>query len=205
MNMLHITWHYLSGSIYLPDSVKNMSGERILHISDTPTSFYPSLRKLLKALKPDYIIHTGDLVDNIKLQLYPRSIPRYEASLKPLIGMLENSSAKAIWLCLGNHDHEATVRRYVKRSIIVPDQLTCQIGALGVSMSHYSHRLLQNPSALNFFGHDLTTQTHHHEGISYFNGISNLHVISALTGEYHALPYPWGTDDNRLGKGRVGF
>ncbi len=205
MNMLHSTWHYLTGKVYLPEAVKNMAGERILHISDTPTSFYPGLRHLLKTLKPDYIIHTGDLVDNIKLQLYPKSIPRYETSLKPLIGMLENSSAKQIWLCLGNHDHEATIRRYAKRSVLVSDALTCQIGSFRVSMSHYSHFLMSDPAQLNFFGHNLDTPTSHQENVTFFNGISSLSVVSASTGECHALPYPWGTDDNRLGKGRVGF
>ena len=52
------------GRIYIPDELlgkKNL----ILHISDTPSAIYPALRGLLRKLKPQVILHTGDLCDHI--------------------------------------------------------------------------------------------------------------------------------------------
>ncbi|CDF58680.1 metallophosphoesterase [Thermobrachium celere] len=85
------TLYYISGKIYIPSSLLKVRNT-ILHISDTPSNIYPELIRLVKKLSPDYIIHTGDVVDNIKLELYPFKLKEYEKlsinfikSLTPLV------------------------------------------------------------------------------------------------------------------------
>ena len=44
----------------IADFLAVSKGPIVLHISDTATWQYPFLQKLLAAVKPDRIIHTGD-------------------------------------------------------------------------------------------------------------------------------------------------
>ena len=66
------------GRVHLPEELKQTDEIILLHISDTPESIYPYLFKLIDNLAPDLIIHTGDLVDNFKLE----EIKEVEKNLK---------------------------------------------------------------------------------------------------------------------------
>ncbi|HHI00115.1 MAG TPA: metallophosphoesterase, partial [Thermococcus litoralis] len=50
----------------LPKELLESGEAKIMHISDTPDNIYPFILNLIEKSRPDYIIHTGDLVDNIK-------------------------------------------------------------------------------------------------------------------------------------------
>jgi hypothetical protein len=57
-------------SIHRPEDLLNdVKGPVLLHISDTPSEIYPFIFKIIDVLKPKYIIHTGDLADNVKLEI----------------------------------------------------------------------------------------------------------------------------------------
>ena len=45
--------------------------DMILHISDTPSTMFPYLRRAIRRLRPAWVVHTGDLVDDIKLENRP--------------------------------------------------------------------------------------------------------------------------------------
>lgn len=204
MKRLNPLFHYLTGKIYVPELAKQLTRPTLLHISDTPNSSFKALIQLIRLLQPDYIVHTGDLVDNIKLQLYPRAVPRYESTLKSLIGPLENSSATVIWLCMGNHDSEAVVSRYAKRSQLVrcSEKVTCH--GRTIHMSHYAYEVLRDPAELNLFGHNLDAPAWSSESI-FLNGVKHISLVSLETMTLCQMRYPIGTDEQRLGKGRIGY
>ncbi|OFB68367.1 hypothetical protein JS77_10195 [Synergistes jonesii] len=56
--------------------------EMVLHISDTPQTMYHYLRRALRRLKPAWIVHTGDFVDNVKLEKRPGLIDLYRKKYK---------------------------------------------------------------------------------------------------------------------------
>lgn len=204
MKTLYPILNYLTGKIYIPDSAKQLQRPTLLHISDTPNTSFKAILKLIRTLEPDYIVHTGDLVDNIKLQLYPMAVMRYETSLKPLIGSLENSKAKAIWLCMGNHDHEQTVRRYAKRSQVVSCAQQIECHGRSIHICHYAYLVERNPEELNLFGHNLDAPLWTDQSI-FLNGVKHISLISLETMTVCQMRYPIGTDEHRLGKGRVGY
>ncbi|MCY6485258.1 metallophosphoesterase [Clostridium aestuarii] len=198
-------FYRLIGSIYIPNYIRNINEPLVLHISDTPQDFFQCLKKIIKILKPDYIIHTGDLVDDIKLENYPQSINRYEKKIKILIDILENSHAKDIYLCMGNHDNENIVRKFIKKSSIVRNVEKIIIQNIDFTISHFSEKVLNEPSKYNLFGHDLSIRNKVDYDNTYLNGIININIITLKTGKVFNLPYPYWIDDKRLGRGRAGF
>lgn len=203
MQFLKKIWYFVAGYVYVDAIQSESHNATVLHISDTPFRFFPALKKLIEELKPTYIIHTGDLVDNIKLQLYPGSIHRYNRNVQMLIEILESSQAKAIYLALGNHDNPESVKSAVKRSTVIDCAESLTLESVPVRISHYAKAVLEDPQTLNFFGHDLKLETTLKEGKHYFNGISDIYLVDLKTLESHAFPYPWGTDDDRLRKTRT--
>lgn len=194
----------LIGKLYIPEELLEPSEKRLLHISDTPAGFYPELRRLVDGLKPAYIVHTGDLADNIKLQLYPTSIYEHEKWVKRLADILEGSGAEVI-LALGNHDDEQVAAKYFKNSRIIMEAETVEIEGRSFRISHVPQGVLEEPAEYNLFGHDLTLKSGCMDNKLYFNGISYINIIGLESGECTYLCYPSGTDDERLGRHKLGL
>lgn len=194
----------LIGKLYIPGELLESAEKTLLHVSDTPISFYPDLKRLIDGLKPAYIVHTGDLSDNIKLQLYPNEIWEHEKWMKRLADILEGSGA-AIVLALGNHDDEQIADRYFKKSRIISGAETIDIEGRSFRISHMPQGILEEPAEYNLFGHDLTIKSGCIDNKQYFNGISYINIIGLESGGCTYLRYPSGTDDARLGRHKLGL
>lgn len=205
MNNFKQLFYYMIGRVPAELHEKELKGRRLLHVSDTPSSFLGELKRLVRVLQPDYIVHTGDLVDNIKLELYPGSSWRYERDAKQLIELLEQSQAQKIFLAMGNHDDQAIVQRLCKRSHIIEKAEIINIEGLPFSIAHYPREILEQPAEFNLFGHNLAIKTGLVEGRIYLNGITSINLIELETKRYFTYPYPAGTDNDRLGRGKIGL
>lgn len=194
----------LAGRLYIPKDLDLYAGKKLLHISDTPSSFYSDLRRLVEVLKPEYIVHTGDMVDNIKLQLYPTSKYDHEKWIKKLAEILITSGAE-LFLAMGNHDDYDIVSRYFKGSRIITGAETIEIKGHSFRVSHFPEGILEAPSQYNLFGHNLELKTGCIDEKLYFNGISYINIIGLESGECTSLCYPQGTDDARLGRRKIGL
>lgn len=176
-----------------------------MHISDTPKHFYPALNKLIQVLQPEYIIHTGDLVDNLKLQLFPNATIRYERDLFQLVNILHSAHAKKVYIALGNHDNLEIVTRLAGSMHVIETFEVIEIQGIPIGISHYPKWIETSTAPLNFFGHNLNIATHQTETQAFYNGISQIALIELATRTPHFLDYPWGIDDARLGKGKLGY
>jgi predicted phosphodiesterase len=205
MNFFKELFYYMIGRVPADLHEKELKGKKLLHISDTPSSFFGELSRLIRILEPDYIVHTGDLVDNIKLELYPGSLWRYEKYVTQLIKILESSKAEEIYLTMGNHDDIQTVKSLCKRSHIINGIETMTIQGLDFSISHDPDDILKYPSKINLFGHNLTIKNGYIDGRLYLNGIMSINLIELDSKKYHSYPYPAGTDDERLCRGKIGI
>jgi len=193
------------GSVYLSSALLNNSEPKVLHISDTPTVFYSSLAKIINKLEPQYIIHTGDLVDNLKLDIYPTRLEEYESGVSSLINILENSQAQKIYITPGNHDHLKTLEKVLTRSTIVADNRIINIQNIGFKISHYYQDLINSSAKFNLFGHDVSIKNSLDKGKVFLNGIESINIITLNSGQIFTLPYPLGTNDARLGKFKIGI
>ncbi|QZY56376.1 metallophosphoesterase family protein [Crassaminicella profunda] len=198
-------FYFLIGSVYIPEELLNTREKILLHISDTPANFFSVLNFLISKLQPDYIIHSGDLVDNIKLEIYPYRLDEYKKKVPQLIKILENSSAKKIYLALGNHDDEEVVNNITNRSKIIEKSDIINLEDLEIKITHFPDEIKKSSSQYNLFGHDLTINSKIEDDKIYLNGILAINVILLESKRIFTLPYPYGTDDSRLGKFKIGF
>ncbi len=205
MNKFKMIHYNILRYVYIPESIKNIDEKKLLHISDTPICFFYSLKRLISELSPNVIIHTGDLVDDIKLGIYNNLLPKYEYHVKNIISILESSSASHIYICVGNHDNINSIRKYSKKSIIIEKLQTVELFDTDASLSHYPYEIIKNPSDFNFFGHDISLGSDIVKDKAYLNGISSINILTEKTKKIFYLPYPHGVDDSRLMKRKIGL
>ncbi|MCK8061450.1 MULTISPECIES: metallophosphoesterase [unclassified Fusibacter] len=179
-------------------------GIRLLHISDTPTMTYASLKHIIALINPTYIVHTGDLVDNIKLELHPSKLIHYQRKVKALASILNSCEAK-LFITKGNHDDFDTLGKLFGSDQLFKDMCYPTIEGVKLGISHYRHKIDATKADLLLFGHDLKvkSQFDHHPYLS--NAIEGIFVFEFHPLKVYRLSYPFGTDDVRMKKFKAGI
>lgn len=197
--------------IEIPEEIKRMKGRLILHISDTPSCFYHELDRIIKILDPPWIIHTGDLVDQVKLGLYPNRKDLYAMKLRKLRNIMqggEQHKARHIVLAMGNHDNKTIVAGTFKGSVIIPRESEITVEKFNLDISHYYFMLRGGKRTYNLYGHEpflpSSSGKDRIEGIL-LNGLISMNFINLDSGAVYSLPYPRYMDDSRQLKHKTGF
>ncbi len=204
MSVLKIVYG-LFGHIWVPQELRNLKETVILHLSDTPSSFLWALPGLLRQVNPTWIIHTGDLVDNVKLELKPNHLAHYTVKVQQLIHILESSEAQGVFLCIGNHDDLKAVSEGSTRTTVIPDFEQLKLGSAIFGVSHYAKDALAAGGDFCLFGHNFDRKTDLTGAPLMLNGLEAIYIILPESGRVFSLKYPTGTDDQRLGRGKVGL
>jgi predicted MPP superfamily phosphohydrolase len=181
-------------SIHRPEDLLNdVKGPVLLHISDTPSEIYPFIFKIIDVLKPKYIIHTGDLADNVKLEINRDRIKGYSMLVKELVEGLENTDTK-VYYFMGNHDDYDTVSKLSKKGTILEEGLLT-IEELNFTAGHY-YKEYPYKADFNLFGHSFEPCHYKNGGTIGLNGVLSINVIDLSNKRVFHLNYPIGT--NRL-------
>lgn len=176
----------------LLDEIK---GPILLHISDTPVDIYGYIFRIIEILKPQYIVHTGDMADNIKLEIYKYKMDSYCKGVAKLIDGVEKNKFSKIYYVLGNHDDYETVSNLTDRGIILNDGILT-IEGYTFSVSHYYKENL-NDVDFNLYGHSFEP-SHYIKGATVgLNGLLNINIIDLSNKRVFQLDYPSGTDTSR--------
>jgi predicted phosphodiesterase len=186
------------GLVWLGWVPKMMDGAgKILHISDTPTCMYGYLARLLRRVNPSVVIHTGDLADNIKLEMYPGEAERYRAAARRMIDILAAPHRKVI-LALGNHDKRELLPDLPSQCVICDNVADITLYDHEFRISHYFEQILDRPARYNLFGHSLERSSFSDdEKRCYLNGMESMRLISPDS-DVATFNYPAGTDAARL-------
>ncbi len=189
--------NYLCRGYYVPKELgKAMEAgeDLILHLSDTPSHAYRSVIGLIEALKPRMIIHTGDLADDIKLEVSPDLLNIFIEKALPFLRELEKSSAEEIYIVPGNHDLASVLEKEAGRSKIVPDGTVIEIMGQKVGLAHCHEDL---PAAVDYklYGHNLDCPLE--ENTCSLNGCRNINIILYPSWRIYHIPYPVGTNHER--------
>ncbi|WDC85513.1 metallophosphoesterase [Caloramator sp. mosi_1] len=56
------------------------------------------------------MVHTGDIVDNIKLELYPNKLNEYSRYACNFVNELTKYTNKSLFIIPGNHDNIETLK-----------------------------------------------------------------------------------------------
>ena len=179
--------------------------DMILHISDTPSTMFPISGERSAASVPHGVVHTGDLVDDIKLENRPGMIDLYRKKLRVLLNILSDETCGAI-LLTGNHDHLPTLLEMTENS---PVQVWSRpgrfyIGSFRFRAGHTFEDVMNDAGEYNLFGHNLEHPSVIDGcGRFFLNGLEEMHLIHMETGDVIPFCYPPGTNDARLERKRI--
>lgn len=149
---------FLAEGVEIPEEVKNAKTGKILHISDTRSSAYPYIEKLIQEIKPNIIIHTGDFVDEVKAGRMFNAEPEYTQGVKRMAQILQNSGAEKIYAVPGNNDIEAVLRRELDFAEVVKPNTVVDIGGISCTLGHICYETT-TPAEWSFYGHGTTGET----------------------------------------------
>lgn len=88
--------------------IDGYTGKRILHISDTYSWHYPYYRKLIAQIRPDVILHTGNLAAEVENE--PMTVSEYRAKIGRFASVLRDSGAERILITPGECDRPDEIR-----------------------------------------------------------------------------------------------
>ena len=190
----------LAGRVYLPYSLRTRltreGGAMLVHVSDTPWEIYGFLRKLLRRIQPGYVVHTGDLVDDIKLEYDPHKRDRWETRSRQLLRILEGEGSRTVYVVPGNHDDPELLEAISGRSQVVPAGPR-EIGGRLFHLDHYGPGGAAR-AEFDLYGHSKTPGAMQTDRGRLLNGLVSVSVIDLSRGTVYAVSYPMDTDRYRL-------
>lgn len=179
----------------LPEEFHSSQELKIMHISDTPESIYSHIYKMLNYSQPDLIIHTGDLVDNLKLEdAGSEIIPLYQKKSAEFISNLEKLTSARIIYVPGNHDDISIIKDNTNRSEVVGEGTIIELDGVKIGLAHYPENLPQGAD-INLFGHN--KQNKFESDNKYLNGILNINFLLLPSKTDYKVNYPWTVDQGR--------
>ncbi len=184
---------YLKNEISIPREVVSSREYKVLHVSDTPSQIYRPIILLLQDLKPDMFIHTGDLADDIKLELNPGYGRLYARTVSPFLQRVKEIIPNTT-VIPGNHDAVSFLKR-IKPSlnILSPGTTEIQNHTFGVA-----HDINDLPEEADFmlYGHNFELPGDRQKSV-YLNGVISINIILLPSRQVFSIPYPRGTDHFR--------
>lgn len=191
------------GRVDIDNFIAPNNSNILLHISDTPSQFYPELKRIIKLVDPQYIVHTGDLADNIKTELSPSLMTKYKYEVKKLLDILNSANTDNIYITVGNHDDYDFLDENKGKLEIYSKMGQININNTKFAFSHYWDYLKEHNSDIYLFGHDINPETVITESGIYLNGVISINVINLDTMEVSSIKYPFGTDSARTNRNRI--
>ncbi|MBP1912368.1 metallophosphoesterase family protein [Thermococcus stetteri] len=161
----------------------------LLHISDTPERVYPRIAQLIEKLHPEYIVHTGDLVDNIKLERRPDLKPLYGGGLRKLARILKSSGAE-LYVVPGNEDDPDILKEYFEGSVVEPGTIV-EIEGVRFALGHRLEEVAKLDADFRLYGHNFKVIP---RGL---NGLRSINVVFLPSKRVVKIGYPPGTDTHR--------
>lgn len=193
----------IMGRVNIDSSLTSNNSNLLLHISDTPSQFYPELKRIINLIGPRYIIHTGDLADNIKTEFSPSLLAKYKYEVTKVLNILNSSNAENTYISIGNHDDYIFLNKNKGEIEIYTDIGELNINNTKFVFSHYWEYLKKERADIYLFGHDIDQKTLVAESGIYLNGIISINIINLDSLEVISIKYPFGTDAARMNKKRI--
>lgn len=111
----YLTSHYLTFKNTKINEIKNPF---IMHISDIPYGYYNFVFSIINILKPEIVIHTGDIIDNLKLEINKKIKNEYQEKFLNLIKRFHLNKDIIFILLEGNHDNFSEIEKNIDDNII---------------------------------------------------------------------------------------
>ena len=177
----------------LPTGIDQLKGQKILHLGDTNSCFYPCYCKLIQEVKPDIILHTGDMADEVKAGRIPGTRYEYVTKIKVLLDAMNASGARLI-IVPGNNDLPDEIRKLSPRAELYPVDTVLTLDGVECRVGHQVHAMTFDKD-WSFYGHGLTGDSWTLEDNApgkpcRFNSSFGSFLYCLSEGKYFHLPTP---------------
>ncbi|MBE0449730.1 MAG: metallophosphoesterase [Clostridia bacterium] len=191
--------------IIIPPELKSNDSIKLVHLTDTPSQIYKEIKRLLESIHPDYVIHTGDICDDIKLGHSPKKIDLYDKKIAHLAQLMEGFKDTKFYFVMGNHDDYSTLKKYFPEAFIF-DRPTLIENEFGLFCVAHEFKDIKDIKADYYlFGHDMTQKTIVLEGQLLLNGLEHIYVLKGNPVQIITIEYPYSTDAIRQKKSFKSF
>jgi len=167
---------FLEEGISIPEEIQTAASGKLLHIGDTHSAHYPYIQKLIDAVKPNIIIHTGDFADEVKVGRSFGVLDEYTENVARLAEILKNSGAEKIYAVPGNNDVWEVLEAQMPFAELVRPNTVVEIGGISCALGH-SCLETNAPAEWSFYGHGITGETWSPEQNNTQHGICRFNVI----------------------------
>lgn len=99
-----LTAEFLEQGLQIPEEFTSDSARKLLCIGNTRSCHYPYIEKIIEAVKPDIIVHTGNFVEEVKAGHIPNVREEYTQGVCQIADILKNSGAEKIYISVGKYD-----------------------------------------------------------------------------------------------------
>ena len=177
----------LTNPIYHIADSKGCKGKILLHIGDVVRRRYPEILSFVCRIRPDVLVHTGDLVDDLKVGRLPEDIPAYKEWLPDVIHWLEKLVPE-VYLVPGNNDLPELIEQTIKTAHFIPPKSVLNMSGKQIFCCHRV-KDADGEGDIYLYGHGPTGDHHSfNEGDKvYSNGIYGPTVVSLEDGHCFQL------------------
>ncbi len=188
----HIAKSY-SGEISLPEGFE-VGRRYLLHIGDTNAWHYRYFRKLIELTKPEVIVHTGDMADEVKVGRIPGTEYEYLFKVGKLLEIFENSGARRVIVVPGNNDLPDEVKKRMPRVEIMEQGEIFTDGKFSFWIKHYVNGL-DSDADFMLYGHSLKNDRWNVDMNAVgsqcrFNALWGSFLIDLDSGEFYCFKRP---------------
>ena len=144
----------LSNPIYHLKDAIGCKGKILFHIGDISRQRYAEMMGLIYRIRPDILIHTGDLVDDLKVGRLEEDIPAYKEWLPDVIHWLEKA-APEVYIVPGNNDLPELIEQTVQTAQLIPPNSILKIDGRAILCCHRVLDL-EGEAEIYLYGHGPT-------------------------------------------------
>jgi len=137
--------------IEMPSKLREEKALKLLHIGDTCSAAYPYYKQIIKMIKPDVIIHTGDSVDEVKVGRIPGTEREYIEKVQVLLNILQEANCKVYWIP-GNNDLPDEIAKRAPFIEILQPNTVLQLEGVNICVTH-SREQIAEEADIYLYGH----------------------------------------------------
>ncbi len=141
--------------IEIPAEFLTAKGKKLLHIGDTHSATYPFYKQLIRIVKPDIIIHTGDTADELKVGWDVSARGLYLERVTELFDFLKNTGSTVYWVP-GNNDLPEEVAKIAPFAHIKEPDSVLDIEGTRICVTHSREQITQKAD-IYLYGHGRRT------------------------------------------------
>ena len=143
--------------IQIPDEAIDAKEFKVLHIGDTHGGTYPFYKQLIRLVKPDVIIHTGDTADEDKVSWDTAAHEPYCRKVAVLAEILKEADCPVYWVP-GNNDLPDRVAEIAPFFRILEPDSVVEIEGQRFCLTHSRDQITHNDADFYLYGHGTTLE-----------------------------------------------